>query len=69
MIDYLCIDQMNLAERNHQVAMMSQIYARAETVIVWLGLLSEGSDTIMGYLDEVSGARSKVELECLIYRY
>jgi hypothetical protein len=36
-IDQLCIDQNNLAERNHQVAQMAQIYALADETIVWLG--------------------------------
>ena len=36
-IDALCIDQSNVAERNHQVAMMSIIYAQASTVLVSLG--------------------------------
>ena len=36
-IDALCIDQSNILERNHQVALMGQIYAKAEKVLVWLG--------------------------------
>lgn len=36
-IDALCIDQSNLLERNHQVALMGTIYAKAEKVLVWLG--------------------------------
>jgi len=36
-IDAICIDQNNLAERASQVAMMGDIYSRAERVIVWLG--------------------------------
>ncbi|PVI07619.1 hypothetical protein DM02DRAFT_608709 [Periconia macrospinosa] len=40
-IDALCIDQCNLYERNHQVAIMGEIYSRAEKVIVWLGVGTE----------------------------
>lgn len=38
-IDALCIDQSTISERNHQVAMMGNIYSRAEGVIVWLGFV------------------------------
>jgi hypothetical protein len=36
-IDALCINQLNIKERNHQVAMMAQVYSKAEKTIVWLG--------------------------------
>lgn len=36
-IDALCIDQLNLQERNAQVARMAKIYLHAEKVIAWLG--------------------------------
>jgi hypothetical protein len=36
-IDALCIDQTNIAERNHQVQMMGQIYSSSAFVLVWLG--------------------------------
>src|SRR6201999_2476979 len=36
-VDYLCINQPNVAEKNHQVALMGQIYREASRVIVWLG--------------------------------
>jgi len=35
-VDQVCIDQLNIAERNHQVAMMASIYSSAERVLVWL---------------------------------
>jgi len=37
-IDALCIDQSSIPERNHQVAMMGQIYGGATKVISWLGM-------------------------------
>ena len=40
-IDALCIDQVNIDERNDQVAQMGQIYSAAKRVIVWLGVNSE----------------------------
>ena len=36
-VDAICINQVDIAERNAQVAMMSQMYANATTIIVWLG--------------------------------
>jgi hypothetical protein len=36
-VDAICIDQGNLAERNEQVQMMTQIYSQASSVLVWLG--------------------------------
>jgi hypothetical protein len=37
-VDAICINQVNLSERNAQVAMMSFIYTRAEKVVAWLGV-------------------------------
>ena len=36
-IDRICINQLDVAERGRQVALMGQIYARAMCVDVWLG--------------------------------
>lgn len=36
-IDAICIDQINLKEKNHQVGKMASIYKRAESVVIWLG--------------------------------
>ena len=36
-IDAICIDQSNLQEKGEQVALMNEIYALAEEVIIWLG--------------------------------
>jgi hypothetical protein len=35
--DAVCIDQKNVIEKGHQVSMMRDIYANAESVLVWLG--------------------------------
>ncbi|MCJ1383201.1 hypothetical protein MMC17_006314 [Xylographa soralifera] len=42
-IDYLCINQGNVADRNAQVRRMDMIYRKASHVIIWLGLPSEDS--------------------------
>lgn len=36
-IDSLCINQADLVERSHQVALMGEIYKKAAKVLVWLG--------------------------------
>ncbi|KAK4631182.1 hypothetical protein CLAFUW4_03574 [Fulvia fulva] len=35
--DALCVDQDNIAERNHQVSLMGNVYRGALAVVVWLG--------------------------------
>ncbi|KAH7077902.1 heterokaryon incompatibility protein-domain-containing protein, partial [Paraphoma chrysanthemicola] len=36
-VDALCIDQLNLIEKSHQVQRMGMIYSNADHVIAWLG--------------------------------
>lgn len=36
-IDALCIDQSNVDERNHQIALMRRIYTAALRTIIWIG--------------------------------
>ncbi|KAG7075390.1 HET domain-containing protein [Colletotrichum scovillei] len=36
-VDAICINQLNIQERNRQVSIMSHIYFRADTVVIWLG--------------------------------
>lgn len=36
-IDAICIDQQNMAERNHEVKRMGTIYKMARRGVVWLG--------------------------------
>ncbi|KAK4569323.1 hypothetical protein LTR86_003085 [Recurvomyces mirabilis] len=36
-VDAICIDQGNTLEKNQQVAMMRDIYMKAERVLIWLG--------------------------------
>ncbi|KAH8654655.1 heterokaryon incompatibility protein-domain-containing protein, partial [Tricladium varicosporioides] len=46
-VDAICIDQNNLEERSQQVALMGEIYGKAENVLVWLGPATEDSDLAM----------------------
>ena len=36
-IDAVCIDQRNVQERNHQVALMGDVYRLASEVLIWFG--------------------------------
>lgn len=44
-IDALCINQDDAAEKAQQVALMRDIYLRAENVVVWLGEATKESDS------------------------
>lgn len=45
-IDAICINQSNIQERNHQVQLLSDIFATASRVIAWLGTaIEEGDDS------------------------
>ncbi|KAL5592487.1 hypothetical protein FOBRF1_013513 [Fusarium oxysporum] len=46
-IDQICINQENLQEKSLQIRLMSQIYSKAQKVLVWLGPAERGSDTAM----------------------
>ncbi|QDS77955.1 hypothetical protein FKW77_001633 [Venturia effusa] len=53
-IDALCINQEDVAERNHQVNMMSSIYSGATLVLVWLGVEGDYSSLAMKFLKRLS---------------
>ncbi|KAE9977193.1 hypothetical protein EG328_002158 [Venturia inaequalis] len=54
-IDMICIDQTNLGERNHQVALMSIIYSKASRVLIYLGQADDASDVVLA---SITGSRS-----------
>jgi hypothetical protein len=53
-IDSLCINQDDVAERNHQVALMSAIYSKAMTVTVWLGRSNENSHILAEFFRRIA---------------
>jgi len=61
-IDAICIDQHNIAERNHQVGQMRSIYSRAEEVIVWLGVETEGSQLAMQWIEGMGASHQRSSL-------
>jgi hypothetical protein len=52
-VDFICINQPLIAERNHQLSLMAQIYARASRVVVYLGEGTEESDEAMDTIREI----------------
>ena len=52
-VDAICIDQQNEEEKSQQVQMMRDIYAKAQSVLVWLGVAEQDSDTAMDLLKSI----------------
>ncbi|KAK5091587.1 hypothetical protein LTR05_001772 [Lithohypha guttulata] len=69
--DALCINQLNLRERNFHVQLMGRIYQEAESVIVWLGLPSADRTEIraMDFIKEISAYRTRYSDTMLINTY
>jgi len=55
-VDYLCIDQTNIEERNQHVQTMDRIFSNANLVVAWLGVE-----------DDVGALPSYLPMKCLIY--
>lgn len=56
-VDYLCINQDDLDERNSQVAMMGRIYAAADSVYAWLGPSTLESQQVYDFVDRAHHMR------------
>lgn len=59
-IDAICINQQDDVERSVQVAMMADIYARAEKVLVWLGNSTEEKEDL-AMLDLLERIKKRTE--------
>jgi heterokaryon incompatibility protein (HET) len=57
-IDAVCIDQQNIAERNHQVGLMTKIYESASSTVVFVGEPDEESNVAMRFLTKYSNAKA-----------
>jgi hypothetical protein len=53
-IDAICINQRDEKDKSHQVAMMADIYSKADRVIVWLGERTPESDYALDWCQYVS---------------
>jgi hypothetical protein len=52
-IDAICINQLDIPERNTQVRQMGRVYEQSKVTIVWLSEASEDSDSAMNFLGEL----------------
>jgi hypothetical protein len=48
--DAVCINQLNLREKEIQIPLMAEIYAKASQVIAWLGEARDGSDEALNVI-------------------
>ncbi|KAJ2992631.1 hypothetical protein NUW58_g2101 [Xylaria curta] len=60
-IDALCIDQQNRNERSQQVQLMTQIYAKATNVAIWLGPSANNSELAIEFLKDIAIARNNLK--------
>ncbi|KAG8529669.1 uncharacterized protein KY384_005150 [Bacidia gigantensis] len=60
-VDAICINQSNDQEKAAQVPLMSQIYALAQKVYIWLGPVSDNSDLAMSCLASLNETFSVVD--------
>lgn len=62
-IDAVCINQQDHVERSVQVAMMADIYARAEKVLVWLGNGTEEKEDLamLGLLQRIKERTEQIK--------
>lgn len=51
-IDFICINQNDVYEKNHQVKKMGEIYSSASRVVAWLGEADEFSDPLFTSLNK-----------------
>ncbi|SMR45904.1 unnamed protein product [Zymoseptoria tritici ST99CH_1A5] len=56
--DYICVNQSDDQERNHQVSMMGEIYEAADSVYSWLGESAEALDDGMQCIAEAVAMRA-----------
>ncbi|KAK4209161.1 heterokaryon incompatibility protein-domain-containing protein [Rhypophila decipiens] len=52
-IDAICIDQINLGERHHQLSLMGRIFSYAARVLIFLGEADDDSDLAMEYIHDL----------------
>ncbi|TVY76095.1 Heterokaryon incompatibility protein 6 OR allele [Lachnellula suecica] len=53
-VDALCINQVDTAEKSHQVPMMGKIYQSARSVVIWLGEEADDSDLALSFIPRVT---------------
>jgi hypothetical protein len=63
-IDAICINQTDQEEKSTQIPLMRDIYSRAATVIVWMGLSTSESDS---FFTEFQDVRKKFKVWMVLY--
>lgn len=54
--DQVCINQSDLAERSHQVALMAKIYGKSRITLIWLGDVADDlADEVYSLIMDVNG--------------
>lgn len=53
-IDQICINQEDREEKSKQIPLMSKIYERALSTVIWLGPSTPGSDSVIRFLHDLS---------------
>jgi len=61
-VDAICINQNDIPERNQQVQNMTEIYARARNVVVWIGVLEMMTQKFLDRLENEDNDRSPEHL-------
>ncbi|KAL7929147.1 heterokaryon incompatibility domain-containing protein [Trichoderma chlorosporum] len=51
-VDSLCINQLDISEKNHQISLMSKIYSQATNVVIYLGEFADNSDLVIEFIAE-----------------
>jgi hypothetical protein len=51
-IDFICINQSDVLEKNHQVKRMGEIYSNASRVVAWLGEADSSSGPLFTALNQ-----------------
>ena len=58
-VDAICINQTNKEEKEHQIPLMAEIYAKATRVLVWLGEAEDNGDRALEVIRHVGGKSAK----------
>jgi hypothetical protein len=64
-VDAICIDQLNIRERNHQVQAMTAIFRGAQRVVVYLGEAEPVVNRLVEYITEDRGGHLPALLDFL----
>jgi hypothetical protein len=62
-VDAICINQEDEKEKEYQIPLMAEIYAKASRVIVWLGEAKDDSDQALKTIRSAGEAYSKASLQ------